>query len=528
MTKFNYTNFISLVIKFLTNIRLTHNCQFLKLPLMALRNYFIKSALSPLSLWVLVLITSSCDWDNKNLPISGPYQLLAIDRPICQGMLVQFQLIDLKSGKAIDFSDFTFEPIPPVLGEIDIYGLYKAPAIISRYTTVQIKVTWKLNPEIGSSYILNLAPLSELNLIAKIPHQVQMASNRFFDLSDSNDFLFGSPHIGRGPAYNISSAAKVVEKNGQIKWEYYYGPGQMESGFFYNGNSLVSGWVFGRDGISSVRLSKIYDPYGNDLKKEVQEIMNFRDYYVGPSGDFYVSNSSHRPYQSNPTSIVKLSREFKIMSSYTINYPIQSFLVNQDDAIVGFYEDDLKEESGVVMVDKQGQEIWHIPLAYYSPNQARLVAINDQKYGLVKADCKVIPCAMEMIYYEIGVNGELINPGQTIVSSSPWNTNSPNDDQDNFQITSFFNYIADVIIWEEEVLVVFYTRTNNYLGIMIKGTQGSSLEYWWDMYLEEKVQNSLRHVKFIKTENGLEWKTFCGKAICTFQLEKNLAFNSCF
>ncbi|WP_380804320.1 hypothetical protein [Shivajiella indica] len=40
--------------------------------------------------------------------------------------------------------------------------------------------------------------------------------------------------------------------------------------------------------------------------------------------------------------------------------------------------------------------------------------INGKKYGLVKADCKGIPCALELIYYEFGAYRELINPGQAI------------------------------------------------------------------------------------------------------------------
>jgi len=506
------------------NIQYIHFCHFLKLTIISFYHRYTNNALSLFSFWLLVLLTSSCDFENMNLPNSGQYQLFAIDRHICRGMLVQFYLIDQKSGKTVDFSEFTFEPIPPNLGEIDPNGLYKAPDNITTYTAVQIKVKGKLNRKITSSYNLNLAPTSNLNVIDKIPHQVQ--SEDFLDLSESNEFLFGSPPIGTGPAKNISSESKVIDKYGQVKWGHYYGPGQITSGFFYKENSLVSGYVYRPD---AVMISKIYDPFGNDLKKAIQEKMFFGDYFVDISGYLYVTEYKYRWYK-NPTNIVKLSPDFEILKSYSLNYSIQSFLINQDESVVAYYVDESRMKSGVVKFDPQGLELWNLSFPYNFPNQARLVALNDQKYGLVKAECNNRPCETELKYYEIGVSGELINPGQTIVSSisSEKLLNNPSNDLNNFYISVFDEVMLDIIALKEEVFVVFHTYAQNYKGIMIKSTQGSTLAYWWAWDLKDKGQTSLKHVKLTKSNNGLEWKTICGKAICTFQLERNLAFNPCF
>jgi hypothetical protein len=476
----------------------------------------------------------SCRKEEKPLTNVGPFKLFAIDRPICQGMQVQLHLLDASSGEIIDFSQFSFDHLPNGLGEVSSSGLYKAPDFISDNTTLEIKVKWKPNKKVEASHALLLTANSDFNLISKIPHQVQF-KDRLFSLSASNLFLFGARMTGEGPSKNMQFRVDVVDKNGQVKWSRGYGViGYADFGMFYHDHILVSGSA--QMGEHWEGISKIYSIEGNDLEKEIQDKLLFRNYFINPSGELYLSNSIH-PFYASPTKVFKLSSEFDIIQSISINYPVHSFVVNQDGSVITYYFDEIKEECGVVMVDSQGQEKWKIPLPFkWYMHESKLVAINNQKFGLVKLDCKVIPCGYELIYYEFGVNGELINPGQMLVSSISYDMleNIPLDDHEDFYMmegTEYIrglgrSYISDALVWEDEVLVVFNAQTKNNQGLMIKGTKGSSLEYWWDP--EITSQTPLTHIHLINKEGGLEWKTFCGNAICTFQLDKDLTFNSCF
>jgi hypothetical protein len=521
LSNFNWSFPWKNLLTFLVHIIQSIGCQFQGLTSEKFFDFSCKSISKPAVISILFFFMVSCDKEEPTLPVAGPFQLWAINRPICPGMEVQLYLYDQSTESDVDFSEFTFELLPNGLGEIRQNGLYRAPDVISGQSNVEIVVKWKPNPNVTASHTLNLNPHSESNLTSKIPHQVQFG-NKFYGLSTSNEFLFGSPPIGTGPAKNLSFDVNVVDVNGQVKWGHYLGIGQTTFGIFFQDKILVSGWLDG----NPHSISKIYDATGNDLNTEVQKQMAFSDHHVDQSGYLYLSNSS-KLYNANPTEILKLSPEFDIMHNYTINYPVQSFLVNQDGSVIAFYSDESKEESGVVMVDLLGQEVWNNPFPYRYPNEGKLVQISDQKYGLVKADCKVIPCALELIYYEFGANGELINPGQTIASSIPLDMliNNPVDNQEKYYIG---DNILDILAFEEEVLVVFRASTKNYRALMIKGTQGSSLEHWWEGYDLTGNSGSLGHIHLLKNNGGLEWKTFCGKAICTFQMDKNLAFDSCF
>jgi hypothetical protein len=471
--------------------------------------------------WFLLFI--SCQKSEEPVPpISGPIQLLAIERSICPGMQVQFHLHNQVTGDEIDFAEYTFDPIPNGLGEISPNGLYKAPELISAQTVLEITVKWKPNPNVRTSHTLFLSPNSESDVISKIPHAVQFG-NKFYGLSASNEFLFGSPFIGTGPAKTLGFEVAVVDPEGQMKWGHNLGIGQTSFGAFFNDHVLISGWVMGMEG-SPIGISKIYDAAGNDLDTEVQKQMRFMDDFMDVSGNLYLSNSAKSNY-TNPTQIVKLSPGFDILQSYSLDFPVYSFLVNQDESVIAFYSDEFQEESGIVMVDQLGQELWHIPLPYLYPHVGKLVQINDQKYGLVRSECKLTPCALEMVYYEFGGNGELIIPGQTIVNGITLDilVNGPLIEQQYFYIE---DNILDVLVVEEEVLVVFRASTRHNQALMIKGTKGASLEYWWDPKMPS--QTPLGHIQLKPTNDGLEWKTFCGQAICTFQLDKNLAFDSCF
>jgi hypothetical protein len=473
---------------------------------------------------ILSFIIFSCDKEEPEPtpPLAGPFQLWAINRPICPGMEVQLYLYDQSTESDVDFSEFTFELLPNGLGEIRQNGLYRAPDVISGQNNVEIVVKWKPNPNVTTSHTLNLNPNSESDLISKIPHQVQFGK-KFHGLSTSNEFLFGSPPIGTGPAKTLGFEVEVVNTEGKTKWWQNLGIGQTAFGTFYNDHVLISGWVMGMEG-SPTGISKIYDAAGNDLDTEFQKQMRFMDDFVDGSGNLYLSNSAKSNY-TNPTQIVKLSPGFAIIQSYSLDFPVHSFLVNQDESVIAFYSDESKEESGIVMVDQLGQELWRIPLPYLYPHVGKLVQINDQKYGLVRSECKFTPCALEMVYYEFGGNGELIIPGQTIASGNTLDmlVNGPMIEQQYFHIE---NNILDVMVVEEETLVVFRASTRHNLALMIKGTKGTSLEYWWDPKIPS--QTPLGHIQLKPKNDGLEWKTFCGQAICTFQLDKNLAFDSCF
>jgi len=372
------------------------------------------------------------------------------------------------------------------------------------------------------------------NLISKIPHRLQF-KDRIFSISDSNQFLFATLLTGEGPSKNVQFYFYLVDINGQTLWGRGFGViGQTNFGMFYRDNIFVSGWA--QMGNNSESISIIYDLEGNDLKKEIQDEMYFTNFYVNSSSELYLANSSRLSYV-NPTNVVKLSPGFDIIERNSLDYPVHTFVANQDGSIVAYYFDEIKKENGVVMVDSQGEEKWKILIPYqdYLP-EARLVAINEQKFGLVKEGCKIIPCGIELVYYEFGVNGDLINPGQTISGSMPISMieNSHVDDQEMFYMNLDskygngleFSYIRDVFVFNEEVLVVFNVRSKKYQGIMVKGTQGSSWEYWWDPALASQIP--LKHISMKIKNSELEWKTFCGDAICTFKLDKNLTFNPCF
>ena len=464
----------------------------------------------------------SCDEEEPILPISGPFNLWAINRPICPGMEVQLYLYEQATGSVVDFSEFTFEVVPNGLGEISSTGLFKAPELISGQSNVVITAKWKSNPNVQASHTLYLTSNSDSHLITKVPHKVQFG-NVFYGLSLSNEFLFGSPFIGTGPNKTLGLEVRVVNTEGQIKWWHNLGIGQTTFGTFYQDKTLLSGWIVGMDG-SPTAFSKIYDAAGTDLNTEVQNQMVFRDYFVDLSENLFLSNSSKR-YPTNPTQIVKLSQELDILHNYSINHPVYSFLVNQDDAVIAFYSDEIKEESGIVMVDNFGEEVWNLPLPYWYPNVGKLVQINQEKYGLVRSECRFIPCALELIYYEFGINGHFINPGQTIANSNTLDMliNGPFIDQQYYYIR---DDIKDVLVFEEETLVVFGAITRNLQALIIKGNKGTSLEYWWDPKIAG--QTPMGHIHLKLKDIGIEWKTFCGQAICTFQLDKSLAFDSCF
>lgn len=369
------------------------------------------------------------------------------------------------------------------------------------------------------------------NLISKIPHRVQIqqpvpispqitSGYKFLGLSSSNLFLFGLMGIHKSPSFGLW----VEDIHGQIMWSKSFGMGYTRFGMFYQDYVLISGSLI----LSPIGISKVYEHDGNELDKKFPDNFHFRNSYVNASGELYLSNSAYLSY-ANPTKVLKLSPEFDIIQSNSINFPVHAFAANQDGHIAAYYVDETKKENGVVMVDSNGQEKWNIPLPYQMyGNDAKIFTINDQKFGLVKAECKVIPCGFELVYYEFGINGELLNPGQIIVSSMPMDMviNSPTDKKENFYLGDYGNFIKDVLVLEDEVFVVFEVLTKNYQAIMIKGTQSTSLEYWWDPKSESN--KSLSHVQFIKNNGELEWKTFFGDAICTFKLDKNLTFNPCF
>jgi hypothetical protein len=174
----------------------------------------------------------SCDNEEPTLPVAGPFQLWAINRPICPGMEVQLYLYEQATGSVVDFSEFTFEVVPNGLGEISSTGLFKAPELISGQSNVVITAKWKSNPNIQASHTL------------------------------------------------------------------------------------------------------------------------------------YLTSNSSKRYPTNPTQIVKLSQELDILNNYSINHSVYSFLVNQDDAVIAYYSDEVNEESGIVMVDKFGEEFWNLSLPY--------------------------------------------------------------------------------------------------------------------------------------------------------------------
>lgn len=473
----------------------------------------------------LFLLLISCHRDDEpDFLHSGSFELYALKRPICPGMQLQLHLYDKEAKEEIDFTEFTFAQIPKDLGEISADGLYKAPDLILGNTTLEIIVSWNKNPRITASYLLELKTNSDPNLIAKVPHQVQLRFN-FYGLSLSNDFLFGSPPIGTGPAKSERFIVSVVDLHGQTKWGYDLGIGSTWFGMTYNNHYLVSGGVLGIDGSYQI-ASKIYDSNGNDLQKEIQKKIIFRNYYLNKSNELFLSNTRY-PYFSNSTQIFKLSSDFEILKNTSIHRPIHSFIVDDKGSIIGYYVDELNKKSGVVKVNADGVEEWDVSLPFGYPFDAKLVQINDQKYGLVKAECKNIPCLLEMVFYEFGINGEIINPGQTIVKSMSLNEliYSQIDNFELFYIPTRYEMIKDILVMGDEVLFVFYANTKNYNGILIKGTQGSSLQHWWNAKLEEE---SMTHVQLSNKDKGLEWKTLCGKAICTFQLDEKLTFNSCF
>jgi len=293
--------------------------------------YAFKSSFQIIVIYVLFLPLISCQKEEKPPTNVGPFKLFAIDRPICQGMQVQLRLLDESSGEIIDFSQFTFDPIPDGLGEISSSGLYKAPDYISNNTTLEIKAKWKPNKKVEASYSLLLTENSDLNLISKIPYQVQF-KDRLFNLSASNLFLFGARMTGEGPTKNMQFRIDVVDKNGQLKWSRGFGViGGSIFGMFYHNYILVSGSAL--MGENWEEISKIYDLEGNDLEKEIQDKLPFRNYYMNPLGELFLSNSIH-PYYASPTKVFKLSSEFDILQSNSINYPVHSFVVNQDGSVV--------------------------------------------------------------------------------------------------------------------------------------------------------------------------------------------------
>lgn len=474
----------------------------------------------------IFLVFVSCQKEEEpDLLPSGSFKLTAINRSICPGMKLQLRLYDDASGKELDFSEFTFAKLPNDMGEISADGLYQAPDLILANSTLELRVSWNRNPRIIASHFLELKTNSDPNLITKVPHQVELKFN-FYGLSESNDFLFGSPPIGTGPAKSERYIVSVVGVDGQYKWEYDIGIGSTQFGLIYNNYFIVSGGVLGMDGIYKI-ASKIYDPNGNDRRKEIQEKILFRNYYVNQSNELFLSNTKH-PFYSNQTQVFKLSSDFEILQQISISHPIHSFIVDDTGSVVGYYVDELNKKSGVIKVCSDGKEEWNVSLPFGYPFDAKLVQINNQKFGLIKAECKTIPCLLEMAFYEFGVNGEIINPGKTIARSIGLNEliSTQIDDFDKYYIDSNYDMIKDILVSGDEVLFVFYASTKNYSGILIKGTKGSSLEHWWDTKFEK--QSSMTHVKLSKKEGRLEWKTLCGNAICTFKLDEKLTFNSCF
>lgn len=373
---------------------------------------------------------------------------------------------------------------------------------------------------------------SNSNLVSKIPHQIGKDSRwftfgySFYGLSEDNHFLFGSPFIGTGPAKSEDFEVKVMNHNGQTLWHHYLAHGQTTLGAFVEDKIMISGWIRNMDGTTE-SVSKIFDENGQELIAKIHDQIVFRDHYLDHAGNLYLSNTS-KSFESNPTEIIKLSSTLEIEQHYVINYPVQSFIANQDGEILAFYSDDSTEENGLIMLDQQGQEKWKTSLPSSYRNEGRLVQINNQKYGLIKTECPAIPCATEIMYYEFGANGELINSVQTIASSITLDMliNNPADDKNNFYIDDRNRLIKDVVVLEEEVLVVFAAFTKNHSALMIKGTLGSSLEHWWGGESISESTRSLSHIQLTKNDGGLEWKTFCGQAICTFELLKNLQFNS--
>ncbi len=474
----------------------------------------------------LLLSFMSCQGDDEpNLTNSESFELFALNESVCPGMQVQLHLFDKEEGKEIDFSDFVFDPIPNGLGEISAEGIYQAPNLISGNSTLIIKMKRKNNPRITAGYQLELTTGSDTNLSSKIPHQFTELFN-FYGLSSSNEFLFGSPPIGTGPAKSERYVAYLFNPEGQTVWAYDLGIGSTQFGMVYNDYFLISGGLMNPEGDYRI-ASKIYDGNGNELKKEIQEKIMFRDYYLNQSNELFLSNS-HHPNYAVPTQIFKLSSDVEILGNTPVYRPIHSFMVEDTGSVIGYYLIESSQKSGVVKVNSDGVEEWNISLPYSYPFDAKLVQLDNQNYGLVKAECKTIPCRPEIVFYEFGVNGEVINPGQTIVSGTSLieMMDTPIDDLESFFPEVSEDMIQEILVVDDEVLFVFYASTKNYNAIMIKGTQGSSLEYWWDKKLKEEA--SMTHVKLSKKDGGLEWKTLCGKAICTFQLDENLAFDSCF
>lgn len=368
------------------------------------------------------------------------------------------------------------------------------------------------------------------NLISKIPHQIGYNSiwytfgRSFYGLSVSNHFLFGSPAIGTGPAKSESFEIALMNSNGQTLWHKSLGIGQTTFGAFFDDKILISGWIRNMDD-NLLPVSKVYDRNGTELMTNIHDQIVFRSHFYDQLGNLYLSNASNL-YYYDPIQIIKLSSALDIQQHYLINYPVRSFLVNQEGDIMAFYADQSNAEAGLIMIDRQGQEKWDISLADSKIQEGRLVQINDQRYGLITTECKTIPCATDIMYYEFGSNGALINPGQKIASSITLDMliNNSTDEKEKF----YFDDIQDVLAFDEEVLVVFRASTKNYSALMIKGTLGSSLEHWWEGDALPEIPRSLRHISLRQKDGRLEWKTFCGQAICTFQLDKGLEFNSCF
>lgn len=368
------------------------------------------------------------------------------------------------------------------------------------------------------------------NLISKIPHQIGYNSiwytfgRSFYGLSVSNHFLFGSPAIGTGPAKSESFEIALMNSNGQTLWHKNLGIGRTTFGAFFEDKILISGYIRNMEDVRQA-VSKVYDQTGIALITNIHDQIVFRSHFLDHLGNLYLSDASKLSYDG-PTQIIKLSSSLTLQQDYFINYPVQSFLVNQEGDIMAFYADQSNAETGLIMIDRQGQEKWDISLADSKIQEGRLVQINDQRYGLITTECKNIPCATDIMYYEFGANGALINPGQKIASSITLDMliNNSTDEKEKF----YFDDIQDVLAFDEEVLVVFRASTKNYSALMIKGTLGSSLEHWWEGDALPEIPRSLRHISLRQKDGRLEWKTFCGQAICTFQLDKGLEFNSCF
>lgn len=470
----------------------------------------------------------SCDDDPPEpviFPYEGPFGLAADETSLCPGSQTQLFLLSFASnekGEKVPISELVFEPVPAEFGNLFSHGIFKAPDVISETRMVPIKAKFKNDPNLIVSMDLelispehsNISFIEAFSLLEPVWGQPGLS-----DMNAKGDFVIGPMEHGFETLENFSLEATSYDSLGQKKWHYNGNGGNTSFLKFLDDHVLVSGYPIVRES-NNIYKTVLLDENGQEVPGfNFPEALTPVGLYKNGNGDFFISSKDKR--RPNISIIQKLNSDFEIEWQRNIDYPVDQFLVTNEEEILILFQKDYGIEAGLALFDRMENQVWKLNLEntnLYSAqfNSTHLIEMPDGNLGLIRSEGRSADSGVDWVYYDINKTGGNIQNREVIFSGISSNDPSFISGESNQKNVTRISKVLISKTGELLLLGTGNTKSNQYL--VIKGVQKSSLEI--------KSATAYNVLQFIQNKSGIRITTL-DYDVVKYQLGPNLEFNSC-